>query len=176
MCWTFCTQSTPVAVGLALVSVVFSLFPPDSQHLDRDSHLVLHPCLHGSRSHGAETVSRICTFTAMVAERWSRAPESLSNESEGDGETKMVESAAPDAIDAAEFVAGRIGDEANETWIGAEDAEKHPGEDDVNTAMNEVEGSEDYCRNHGSRRGEMQKTVEVRRVQFLDRVVGGLVV
>ena len=48
-------HSPPFLVtGLALVVVVLSLLPFVSLHLDRDSHLIIHPRLRGSRSHGTE--------------------------------------------------------------------------------------------------------------------------
>ena len=57
----------------------------------------------------------------MVAERWSAAPESLSDENE---DVEEIKSVAPDAIDAAGDVAGYVdGWTGNETRIGAEDVE-----------------------------------------------------
>ena len=51
-----------LVTGLALVVVVFSLLPFVSLHLDRDSHLIIHPRLRGSRSHGTEKSCPIITF------------------------------------------------------------------------------------------------------------------
>ena len=73
----------------------------------------------------------------MVAERWSAAPESLSDENEDVEEMKSV---APDAIDAAGDVAGYVdGWTGNETRIGAEDVEARPGDEDASKAEQLVE-------------------------------------
>ena len=73
----------------------------------------------------------------MVAERWSAAPESLSDENEDVEETKSV---APDAIDAAGDVAGYVeGWTGNETRIGAKDVEACPGDEDASKAEQLVE-------------------------------------
>ena len=73
----------------------------------------------------------------MVAERWSAAPESLSNENEDVEEMKSV---APDAIDAAGDVAGYVaGWTGDETRIGAEDVEARPGDEDASKAEQLVE-------------------------------------
>ena len=101
----------------------------------------------------------------MVAERWSAAPESLSDGSE---DVEEMQSVAPDVIDAAGDVAGWTGDE---TRIGAEDVEARPGDEDASKAEFEIEVNEVGCRNQSSGRCEVQKTVQVRRVQFLDRAV-----
>ena len=72
-CWTFYTRSTPFCVGLALVTVAFRLFCPDSQHLDRDLHLISSHRLVGSRfrdtakivsSHHLVAHNGWCTSTA----------------------------------------------------------------------------------------------------------------
>ena len=105
----------------------------------------------------------------MVAERWSAAPESLSDESE---DVEEMKSAAPDTIDAAGDVAGYVaGWTGDETRIGAEDVEARPGDEDASKAEFEIEVNEVGCRNQSSGRCEVQKTVQVRRVQFLDRAV-----
>ena len=73
----------------------------------------------------------------MVAERWSAAPESLSNENKDVEEMKSV---APDAIDAAGDVAGYVaGWTGDETRIGAEDVEARPGDEDASKAEQLVE-------------------------------------
>ena len=73
----------------------------------------------------------------MVAERWSAAPESLSDENEDVEEMKSV---APDAIDAAGDVAGYVaGWTGDETRIGAEDVEARPGDEDASKAEQLVE-------------------------------------
>ena len=73
----------------------------------------------------------------MVAERWSAAPESLSDENEDVEETKSV---APDAIDAAGDVAGYVaGWTCDETRVGAEDVEARPGDEDASKAEQLVE-------------------------------------
>ena len=73
----------------------------------------------------------------MVVERWSAAPESLSDENEDVEEMKSV---APDAIDAAGDVAGYVaGWTGDETRIGAEDVEARPGDEDASKAEQLVE-------------------------------------
>ena len=73
----------------------------------------------------------------MVAERWSTAPESLSDENEDIEEMKSV---APDAIDAAGDVAGYVaGWTGDETRIGAEDVEARPDDEDASKAEQLVE-------------------------------------
>ena len=59
----------PFYVGFALVTVAFSLFHPNSQHLDRDLHLISSHRLGGSRFHGtAKIVSSFHLVAHMVAE------------------------------------------------------------------------------------------------------------
>ena len=91
-----------------------------------------------------------------IQERRLPVLRSLSNESEGDAEmVKMMENVAPDAIDVAGDMDKYVAD-----WIDgvAEDIRDRDG------------------RRRGSGRDKMQKMVEVLRVQFLDRVMGVLVV